>query len=408
MVNGVGSVAITVTATDLEIVPCNFCKFYKSENCPRPTGRANRPTPRDETVTANIHFAGTIGRVAHCPRERVINCDPASWRYCYGWHHLSRWSGRRRHGRALRHRIEVKDMAPIQSDVIAGSSIDWRSVVGGAIGAAALSLVLMGFGGALGLSMTSARGYGGFSGTTIGILSAIWLALVYVMTFAAGGYIAGRMRKPTSPGSKEREFRDGAHGFLVWALGTLVGAYMLASVATGTAQTAVSAASSVAQAAGQMAGAASSTNAASELLAYNVDRMLRPTGAPTTTSAPQINARDTTEIARIIGISVANGTLSTVDRDYLASIVTRYGVAAPEATKRVDEAYNTLAVKKLELEQKARAVAESARKAGILAAFLLAAVSLVGMVAAAWSAACGGRDRDENRELQIFGQSRLW
>ncbi len=57
------------------------------------------------------------------------------WRHWYEWCYLSGRFGRRRDGRARILWIEVIDMATIQTDVIAGSSIDWRSVVGGAIGA---------------------------------------------------------------------------------------------------------------------------------------------------------------------------------------------------------------------------------------------------------------------------------
>lgn len=301
-------------------------------------------------------------------------------------------------------------MQTTQTASVAVSSIDWRSIVAGSVAAAALSIVLFGFGGALGLSLTSARPYGGFAASTVAIVSALWLAMVYVLTFAAGGYVAGRMRIPVSLNPKEREFRDGAHGFLVWALGTLVGAYLLASTLSAVTSKTVDSAGRVAEVAGQVSATAASSGNVAEFLSYNVDKMLRPgTAAGSSATQQQLPARDVTEVARIFGVSLFNGTLGASDSEYLASLVsTRTGLTAADAKRRVDETYAALAAKKAELEMKAREAAETARKAGILTAFLAAAVALSGLVAAAWAAGCGGRDRDEGRDLTIFGQARLW
>jgi hypothetical protein len=301
-------------------------------------------------------------------------------------------------------------MATVQSTDLAVASIDWRAIVAGATAAAALSVVLFGFGSALGLSLASARPYAGLPATGIAILSALWLALVYVSTFAAGGYLAGRLRIPVSTVSKEREFRDGAHGFLVWALGTLVGAYLVASTLSAATSKTVDAAARVAEAAGQVTVGATTNGGIPDLLAYNIDKMLRPGTTPTPSATqPALAPRDVSDVVRIFGVSLANGTLAQNDKDYLASIVaTRTGIPAADAGKRVDETYAAVAAKKAELEAKARSAAETARKAAILTAFLAAAVALAGLLAAAWAAGCGGRDRDEGRDLVIFGQKRLW
>jgi hypothetical protein len=300
-------------------------------------------------------------------------------------------------------------MTTAQTVDVNAPSVDWRSIIAGAVAAAALSIVLLGFGSALGLSLSSARPYAGLSGTTMAILSAIWLALVYILTFAAGGYVAGRLRVPVSTNPKEREFRDGAHGFLVWALGTILGAYLIASALSMTASKAVDAGARVAEAAGQATAATSSSGAIGELLSYNVDKMLRP-GTPASSTAPStMTPRDVSEVIRIFTISLANGALIPNDRDYLASLVAaRTGVATADSGRRVDETYAAIVAKKADVEAKARAAAESARKAGVLSAFLAAAVALTGLLVAAWAASCGGRDRDEGRDLVVLGQKRLW
>lgn len=299
-------------------------------------------------------------------------------------------------------------------------SIDWRAIIAGAIAAAAISVLLIGFGSAIGLTLTSARPYAGISGTTLSILIAVWFAAVHVGSFAAGGYVAGRLRNPEVTGASERHFRDGAHGFLVWALGTLVGATLLATTAASVTSKTVDVAGRVTGAVGSLAGQATPP-ATLELINYNVDRLMRrPSSAPTTptTTTPVTAAPPTTvprdpavveEAARILAIAIINGTLDPKDRDYLAGVVaTRSGVPPPEATARVDEAYKALQQKKAELENMARDAAETARKSAILLAFLTAAVSLAGLVAAAWGASEGGNDRDAERMPAVFGARRLW
>jgi hypothetical protein len=289
-------------------------------------------------------------------------------------------------------------------------SIDWRSIIAGAVAAAALAIVLVGFGSAVGLSLTSARPYAGLAASSLAVLSALWIGLVYVATFAAGGYIAGRMRVPASAVPKEREFRDGAHGFLVWALGTLVGTYLLASTLTAVASKTVDSAARAAEAAGQATTAAATSAGITELVSYNVDRVFRTNTPGAAPAAPNPNAaRDTAEIVRIFAISLANGSLSPADKDYITGMAAaRAGIPAADASRRVDEAFNAVSAKKAELESKARNAAETARKAGVISAFLAAAVAMCGLVAAIWAASSGGRDRDEGRDLVVFGQARLW
>ena len=61
-----------------------------------------------------------------------------------------------------------------------------------------------------------------------------------VGSFAAGGYLAGRMRTPWANGIEgERHFRDGTYGFVVWALGLLIGAAIALSGAGSVLKTAV-------------------------------------------------------------------------------------------------------------------------------------------------------------------------
>src|SRR5688572_24542906 len=132
---------------------------------------------------------------------------------------------------------------PATTDVTVVTSpfryIEWGPVILGALGAAAISVVLYTFGSAIGLSAVSPYPYRGVSATTFFIIAGLFAALVQVVSFAAGGYLAGRMRTPWAGGTEgERHFRDGAHGFAVWALGIIFGAAVLTSGVAGALKTA--------------------------------------------------------------------------------------------------------------------------------------------------------------------------
>lgn len=309
------------------------------------------------------------------------------------------------------------------------SVVDWRAILAGAVGAAALFGLFLAFGSALGLSMTSARPYGGLSATSIGIILAIWFALVHVGSFAAGGYLAGRLRTRSDGGQPEREFRDGAHGFLVWALGAVVMTFLaasgLVSAARGTAELGASALSGAASVVGSAASGAASTAAnnpkgaaaaAENLIGYTTDSMLRaPTpaaGAPTpaTGTAPNSNpGAQAAEIGRILTASAMSGDIVPADRQYLAQLVAaRTGISQADAERRVDETWAKFRTARVEAETKVRDAAEAARKTGVVAAFLAAAISLAGMAAAVWGAGVGAVHRNTEVSPRFLGRDRLW
>ena len=118
---------------------------------------------------------------------------------------------------------------PYRAETVAGapacSYVDWPAIFAGTALAVALSFVLLTFGSAIGLSVASFEPGEGASLLWLGIASGIWFIWVAITSFAAGGYLAGRLRRPV-PGTSidEIETRDGAHGVLVWATAALVGA----------------------------------------------------------------------------------------------------------------------------------------------------------------------------------------
>src|SRR6185312_8668571 len=115
-----------------------------------------------------------------------------------------------------------------------GSGVSWSAIFAGAAAAASLSyiLIILGFG--LGLSSVSPWTNTGAAATTIGVATIIWLTFTQIVASGMGGYLAGRLRiKWASVHTDEVYFRDTAHGFLSWAVASLVVAAFLASAIGG-------------------------------------------------------------------------------------------------------------------------------------------------------------------------------
>jgi hypothetical protein len=121
------------------------------------------------------------------------------------------------------------------SDVVAAegephSTISWAAILAGAVASLALSLALStlvaGFGFKLVAPWPNHSDPDGFTPA----LGAAMVA-VQVVASALGGYIAGRLRtKWLNLHSHEAHFRDTAHGLLAWAVSTVVGAMLVATV----------------------------------------------------------------------------------------------------------------------------------------------------------------------------------
>jgi hypothetical protein len=289
--------------------------------------------------------------------------------------------------------------------------LEWGPAIAGAIAAAAISFLLLTFGAAIGFSMTSPWRYAGASGLAVAITIALWTVVVQIGSFAAGGYLAGRMRSSWGESlTEEGRFRNGIHGFMVWAIGVLMGAVVLGVAAT----TAIGTASQAATGVGNMvtiAAAGGGNDRTGQTPAdYAVDFLLRraPAADAAATSAPAAGQPASTvmsndvrqEVARIFGAAVADQELAAGNRDYLSQIVAeRTGLPPAEAEKRVDATIAELT----RLEVKLRQQADAARKAAIIAGFTAAASLLAGCAAACAGAALGGRHRDSASSPQFFG-----
>jgi hypothetical protein len=303
------------------------------------------------------------------------------------------------------------------------SAASWPAIFAGAAVAVSASLVLIALGSGLGFASISPWPGRGVSATTFTVTTAIWLIVTQWLSAALGGYIAGRLRtKWVGTHTHEVFFRDTAHGFVTWSVATIfVAAVLTGSVSSliGGGMHVLGGAAAGAQAggppgagpipgpgAGMPGGMPAGPSAA---LTYDIDKLFRPgTASPAAgaammgpaaqAGAPSAGNIDTDSDPRVEAVyiafhAMATGSVPPGDRNYLAErVAAQTGISPTEAQTRVDNFVSeTLAA-----ENKAKAAADTARKAAAEASIYLALSMLVGAFVASISAALGGRLRDEH------------
>ncbi len=297
------------------------------------------------------------------------------------------------------------------------SAVSWGAVTAGAAAAAALSLILLILGVGLGLSTVSPWARDGLSATTVGVSTILWLTFTQLAASAMGGYLCGRLRtRWTEVHADEVYFRDTAHGFLSWAVASLVTAAMLTSaigsiVGSGV-QAGAALAGGVAGAATSAAGGAAASAAArmgtaaeSGPLAYYVDSLFRRDTSVPATGAAAVAAgaesgdralgRDAAEVGRIFMNVSRSEPLPSGDIRYVAQLVAqRTGLSQQDAEKRVTDVYARVQARARDAEVAAREAADKARKASAYSALWLFISLLVGAFVASLAATFGGRGRD--------------
>ncbi|WP_376702214.1 hypothetical protein RQ479_19040 [Mesorhizobium sp. ISC25] len=289
--------------------------------------------------------------------------------------------------------------APTESS---SPAVSWGPIVAGAFAASTLTFILMLLGSGLGLSMVSPWSGSGASVTTFAVSTAVWLIVVQWLSSALGGYLAGRLRtKWVGIHTDEVFFRDTAHGFLAWALATLLVAGVLGTALSAAIGTGVQAASTVASGAamGASAGAAANAGSAStnDATSYFVDTLFRPADPARLAAAnPESDAAATAQASRILIASAAAGEISADDKTYLSRLVAaRTGLSEADATARVD----AVIARAQDAKVKAQQAADTARKAGATFSLIGALSLVVGAFIASAAAALGGRQRDEEEAI---------
>lgn len=104
------------------------------------------------------------------------------------------------------------------------SGVMWGAIIGGAFAAAGFMIILAPLGAAFGFSSISPWHHIDAE-RAFTVSGAIWLIVVQWLSSGIGGYLTGRLRTEW-PAAHTHEvfFRDTVHGFLSWALVTVVGA----------------------------------------------------------------------------------------------------------------------------------------------------------------------------------------
>ncbi|MEJ1965426.1 MAG: hypothetical protein WDO56_29355 [Gammaproteobacteria bacterium] len=283
------------------------------------------------------------------------------------------------------------------------SAVSWAAVVAGVAVAVAVSLLLLALGTGFGFASISAWPGAGATVTAFSIMTGVWLIVMQWIASALGGFVTGRLRtRWVGVHTHEVFFRDTAHGFVTWAVATVLTAVVVASAAGAVAAGGARAASGVVSGVAQMGAAATSSGGAlSGVSGYYVDSLFRATGAAPSAAGTSSTATPSGAVAngagargeslRILAQSLSDGELTSADRTYLAQLVSREtGISQPEAEQRVDAVVGQVKA----AEVKARQAAEAARKAAAATSIFTALSMLIGAFIACVAAALGGRERD--------------
>jgi hypothetical protein len=301
----------------------------------------------------------------------------------------------------------VSVVATSVTEESSATAVSWGPIVAGALAAAATTLLLVLLGSGFGLTVISPWSNEGAGLTAIAASTAIWLVVVQWISACVGGYLAGRLRtKWVGVHTDEVFFRDTAHGFLAWALATLLVAGFLGSALTAITGVGAAAVTSVASSAVQGAATGAAANAgapsASDTTSYFVDALFRP-AAPAGGGAPAADntAATDAQASRILLASAVSGEMTAEDRAYLEQLVaTRAGLSPADAKTRVDQVMTRVEAAKTQ----AKEAADTARKASATLALVGALSLIVGAFIAAVSAALGGRLRDDEETLYLSGR----
>jgi hypothetical protein len=224
----------------------------------------------------------------------------------------------------------------------------------------------------MGFSVVSPWGNSGVSATTFKIGTGLYFIVMAMISSAVGGYLAGRLRtKWVGIQTTEVHFRDTAHGFLAWAVASVLGAALLASPASSLISGTLSGATQVA-----------ASSAQSSPMDGYVDTLFRSDNPSAQGQQNPSDAR--AEMVRLFTTSFRNGDLKPADKTYVAKVVSaRTGLNEADAEKRVTE-----------VTTRVKTDLDSARKAAMQIAMWLTLSLFIGAFSSSLAATEGGGLRD--------------
>lgn len=315
------------------------------------------------------------------------------------------------------HRLHTASENNFETQYLNETAISWAAILAGATAAAVLSLILLLLGVGLGLSSVSHWAHKGVSAATFGVSTIVWIIVTQIMASGMGGYLAGRLRvRWADVHGDEVYFRDTAHGFLAWAVATLVTAVMFASAVGAIVGGGVQAAATVTGGAAATVVTAGIPAAGSEIannstgvkgndaMSYLIESLFRKNTIDVSATSLERNMQtenkaqnndSTSEVSRIFLNTVRMESLPADDLAYMSQLVSKHtGITKVEAEKRVMGMYINMQTQIRNAELAAKNTTESARKASVYTTLWLFVSLLIGAFSASLAATWGGRCRD--------------
>lgn len=181
-----------------------------------------------------------------------------------------------------------------------GRNLSWSSIIAGAVSGAAVFTVLSLLTAALGFGIFSANSANPFAG--IGIFTGLWTAITLIVSFCAGGFVAGYAARSTGL----------LHGAITWAVTVLLLFTLVFNAVATTLGIAGQAAGAVAGSAANVAGSAISGagDAASSAIGATVDKV-----------GEGIEDVDTEELQTNLKKYLADTDVEELKPDYLEEVV---------------------------------------------------------------------------------------
>jgi len=250
--------------------------------------------------------------------------------------------------------------------------VSWSSVLAGVTAAIAVQLLLNLFG--IGVGAAAINPQQGQPGQGLAVGAAIWFVISSIISLFVGGWIAARLAGISNQ-------RDGAlHGFVTWAVASLVLFYLLSTAIGGLLGGAASVLAQTASLAAR--GAEAVTPAATNVIA-------QATGVtPEQVQADAGDlARDSNFQAFVTGV-IKNGQVTPQDRQALANLlVERRNISMQDANATIDrwqaQITQTVEQTKQTAAQAAKTAASGVSK-GAFGSFFALLLGLAAAVAGSW------------------------
>lgn len=255
--------------------------------------------------------------------------------------------------------------------------VSWSSIFAGVTAAIAVQLLLNLLG--IGVGAATINPQQGQPGQGLAVGAAIWFVISCIISLFVGGWIAGRL-------ARVPDRKDGVlHGFVTWALASLVLFYLLSTALGGLLGGAASVLGQTASLAAR--GAQAVTPAATNL----ISQATGVTSRQVQSEAGDV-ARDPNFQAFVAGV-VRNGQVTPEDRQALANLlVSRRNMSMQEANATIDRWQAQIEQTVQQTKQtaaQAETTAASGVSKGAFGSFFALLLGLASTVAGSWTGAQG-------------------